>query len=138
MTARSAMDDFREGFRSNFIPSLRRPPREFFAPLISLSRWMARISEEGSAPPKSTFTLSASAQKSLTVASHRLGTPPLLTLELAIHQLDARTAVNARGRYHPSGLPIPRRPLDPESRNRWTTSPCLAYRRTNRLDMGME
>lgn len=98
---------------------------------------MARTSGKVSAPPRRTFTLSTSARNSMTVASHRLGTSRLLTLKPAIDQLDARTATNARGSYHPFGLPVTRRPLDTESRHRWTTSPCLAFQRNNRLDIGM-
>ena len=118
MTARQAMSEVWEGFRSNLPQAMRSAPREFFAPVITLARWMGRVSQEGASPPQSTFTLSPGAKESLLAASGRLGMSPELALQLAIHQLDARTAADARGRYRPSGLPIPRRPFDPESRNR--------------------
>ena len=118
MTARRAMSEVWEGFRSNLPHAMRSAPRDFFAPVITLARWMGRVSQEGASPPLSTFTLSPPAKESLLAASTRLRMSPDLTLELAIHQLDAKTAPQVRGRYRPSALPIQRRPLDPESRNR--------------------
>ncbi|MDA3876715.1 MAG: hypothetical protein PF483_06465 [Halothiobacillus sp.] len=110
MTVRSAMSDFWEGFRSNLIPSLRSAPREFFAPLITLARWMGRVSQEGASPPQSTFTLSSPAKECLLAASGRLGMSPELALELAIHQLRSRTARNPKIRDHPSA-PNTQRPV---------------------------
>ncbi|MBB6187529.1 hypothetical protein HDE77_001893 [Rhodanobacter sp. MP7CTX1] len=90
-----------EAFWSGAMEGLREAPRSFFAPLITLFRWMYRVSEEGMGAPNATFTISPIAKKSLQATSRYLGTSPAVVLELAIRQLHADAVPNLKGRYRP-------------------------------------
>ncbi|TAL87560.1 MAG: hypothetical protein EPN74_00675 [Rhodanobacter sp.] len=101
MTVREALSDIREGFREDIAKDIKEAPRKFFAPLITLTRWMCRVSDEGMAPPMSTFTLSPMAKESLQAVAARLGISSKVALELAIQQLDIHTSSSLKHRYRP-------------------------------------
>jgi len=101
MTVREALGYFWEGFREDIAKYIKEPPRRFFAPLITLTRWMCRVSEEGMAPPMSTFTLSPVAKESLQAVADRLGISSKAALELAIQQLDVQSSSSSKRRYRP-------------------------------------
>jgi len=101
MTVREALGDFWEGFREDIAKDIKEAPRRFFAPLITLTRWMCRVSDEGMAPPMSTFTLSPMAKESLLATASRLGVSPKVALELAIQQLDVQSSSSSKHRYWP-------------------------------------
>jgi hypothetical protein len=89
MNMERPMNDNLKAFCRGFVHGARETPRAFFSPLITLFRWMDRVSKEGMAPPLSTYTLSPVAKKSLETSAKRLGLAPAVALELAIHQLHA-------------------------------------------------
>lgn len=101
MTVREALCDFWEGFREDIVKDIKEAPRRFFAPSITLTRWMCRVSDEGMAPPMSTFTLSPMVKESLQVVADRLGVSLEVALELAIQQLDVQSSQSLKHRYRP-------------------------------------
>ena len=101
MTVREALSEVQKGFRENIAKDIQQAPRRFFAPLITLTRWICRVSDEGMAPPMSTFTLSPMAKESLQVVADRLGVSLEVALELAIQQLDVQSSQSLKHRYRP-------------------------------------
>ena len=80
------MNDNLKAFLEGAVEGAKETPRGFFAPVIALSRWMCRVTDEAMAPPRSTFTISPAATRSLERKAQRLDVDPAIALELAIHQ----------------------------------------------------
>ena len=79
------MNDNLKAFCEGFVRGAKETPRQFFAPVIAISRWMCRVTVEAMAPPRSTFTISPAATRSLETTAKQLGVDPAVALELAIH-----------------------------------------------------